>query len=69
MNWTCDACGRAPADVDELLHWPTQTEGGTLCPNCDQGQPQHVEPVGPQWGGAAWTVRSAAAWVDVKSAR
>ena len=52
MNWTCDGCGRAPADVDELLHWPFQSEGGTLCPNCDQEpEPVNVEPAGPQWGG------------------
>jgi hypothetical protein len=63
MSWTCDACGRAPADVDELLHWPIQTEGGILCPECDQEpEPERIpeeyssagpiEPGGlPQWGG------------------
>jgi hypothetical protein len=34
-SWTCDGCGRSPADVDELLRWPVQSEGGTVCDICD----------------------------------
>jgi hypothetical protein len=53
MSWTCDSCGRAPSDVDELLHWPVPTEGGILCPDCArESEPEHIEPGGlPQWGG------------------
>jgi hypothetical protein len=51
-SWTCESCGRSPADVDELLHWPVQTEGGTLCPECHAPAEVIVRGGGlPQGGG------------------
>ena len=51
VNWPCDACGRSPSDVDELLHWPVLIEGCTLCPDCNDARAQVIRRGGLSQGG------------------